>query len=149
MKTLLSLFLIFIGICTSAQSEQMVIKWEGALKITQRGSALEVMNLVVNDQGEYTYSMQWDARSAIDPQSSKFVNVKLETVPQSWLNAIDKKQLSSEVSYQFYTSKARNTYYSVLEISPFIIKNGQVMRVISGNVMFAFAKALPHSSSVV
>ncbi|AWH74324.1 peptidase C25 [Dokdonia sp. Dokd-P16] len=141
MKTLLSLFLIFIGICTSAQSEQMVINWEGALKITQRGSALEVMNLVVNDQGEYTYSMQWDARSAIDPQSSKFVNVKLETVPQSWLNAIDRKQLSSEVSYQFHTSKARNTYYSVLEISPFIKKNGQVMRVISGDVMFAFAKA--------
>ncbi|WP_225969322.1 type IX secretion system sortase PorU [Dokdonia sp. PRO95] len=119
----------------------MIINWEGALKITQEGSSVEVMNLVVSEGGEYTYSMQWDARNVIDPQSSKFINIRFETVPQSWLNAIDKKQLSSEVSYQFYTSKARNQNYGVLEITPFVKKNGQIMRVVSGDVIFAFAKA--------
>ncbi|WP_396595917.1 type IX secretion system sortase PorU [Dokdonia sp. R86516] len=119
----------------------MIINWEAALKITQEGSSLEVMNLVVSERGEYTYSMQWDARNVIDPQSSKFINIRFEPVPQSWLNAIDKKQLSSEVSYQFYTSKARNQNYGVLEITPFVKKNGQIMRVVSGDVIFAFAKA--------
>lgn len=141
MRFTFTFFCFFIFIYVSAQSERLTIEWDGTLKRTNGKTTLEALNLSEVEDGSWEYHTQWETTGAIDEKASKFTNIQLESVPQSWLGMINKNKLTSEVTVVFNSAIARGDHYAVLQISPFVLRNGQVMRVTGGNVIYAFAKA--------
>lgn len=147
MKSTFTLFILILSLCVSAQTQRLSIDWDNTLKKSSSKSTLESIHLSEDEEGVWRYHNQWETSTVIDERNSQFSNVKLEVVPQEWLKVIDKNKLPSEIKVTFHSATARDTRYAILEITPFVLKNGQVMRVVSGDVVYAFAKAQSFQNS--
>ena len=71
-----------------------------------------------------------------------------EAIPASQLSKLTKSKIASKLSYTIQTGQARDQYYAILNVTPFVVVNGQYMRIKSAEVSYAFAKATNARSSI-
>jgi len=106
------------------------------------------LHFTQNEDASWNYLTQWEVNQPILNSSVSIKDVVYEPIPSSQLSILDKSKIQSDISYTIQTSKARNTYYASLNVSPFIIENGQYKRIKSAKVTYAFTRANNAISSI-
>ncbi len=148
MMKIFSSVLIFL-ICSLgiAQETRLSLDWK---EITKKNSD-QLYNPILlsqNNDGIWEYRTQWEVGQYIPETSVRLENVVYETIPASELSKLEKKNISSELSYTLKTGQARNKYYAVLTVAPFVVENGQFKRLKSAVVRYAFARAPSNRNSL-
>lgn len=143
MKSLftLVLFSILISISSAAQTERLAIDWDGVFKQSGSKKQLVSTHLTTSVTGEWQYHHQWEVGQAISEGTTTLSNLQYEAVPNAWLSIINRERIPSETNVQFTSAKARDVHFATVSFSPFVLRNGQVMRVTSGQVQFAFNRS--------
>lgn len=131
------LFILVVSIVT-AQNERFEINWDDMMRSID-GSLENTSQLYENPDGSWKYTLQWEVGGTINPLATQLRKVTYKVVPSSF--KIDSKKIPTKIASNFVTSKARDQQYGILEISPFVKRNGQIMMVTGGEVTYAFAKA--------
>lgn len=141
MKSILIFVLSLIALSATAQTERFVIDWDGVFKQSNSKKQLSSLHLTTSVNGEWNYTDQWEVRQSINKEATKFINVQYETVPNAWLSLINRESLPSDIDVKFNNARARNIQYATAIFSPFVLHNGQVMRVTGGEVQFFYTRS--------
>lgn len=148
MMKIFSSVLIFL-ICSlgTAQERRLSLDWK---EISKKNSdqLYNPILLTQNSKGIWEYSTQWEVGQYIPESSVRLENIVYEPIPASELSKLDKNAISSDLSYTLTTGLARDRYYAVLQVAPFVVTNGQYKRLKSAVVRYAFAKAPSTRSSL-
>ncbi len=123
-----------------AQSSKFNIDWKSN-DTDSKNLLLEDGNLSEISDNVWVYSYQWEVNQEIDASKARLTDLTYESVPPSMLSHIDQKKVSNDLNITFNSSKARSQYYGSVSFMPFVKRNGQIMRVVGGEVNYAFAKA--------
>ncbi|WP_193316075.1 type IX secretion system sortase PorU [Flavicella marina] len=90
----------------------------------------------VDENGVPVYQMFWEVPEEMNNVSYTLENIVSETVDSKYLNAIDKSNLSTEVSNKLTISKSPKLYGLSLVINPLVNINGEVKKLISFDVVY-------------
>nr|WP_299767985.1 type IX secretion system sortase PorU [uncultured Dokdonia sp.] len=147
MKIRYAILLFFISSLGFSQEKRLSLDWEKML-VDVNTPLNRSLHFTQNEDASWSYLTQWEVNQPILSSSVSINDVVYEPIPSSQLSILDKSKIQSEISYTIQTSKARNTYYASLNVSPFIITNGQYKRIKSAKVMYAFTRASNTISSI-
>ena len=140
----MKLFYTLLLICNYgllyAQSNTFTVEW-GSSKVDSQDILLENSNLSEISNKVWMYTYQWPIGQKMNTSTAQLKNVQYETVPRAILSQIDQKKVSNSLEPTFNSSKARDKNIGSVTFMPFVKRNGQIMRVVSGEVSYAFAKA--------
>lgn len=148
MKLLFTL-LFFTTLTAYAQTEKFEIDWNDNIKKSQEGKDIESLHITQIEKGIWKYSNQWKVNQPINTYNTQLRNVRYKQLPASYLSQINLKKIPSNVEVAFHQSKARTQEYAIMELTPFVKRNGQVMMVVGGEVVYAFAKAKSQQRSSI
>ncbi len=147
MKIRYTLFMLFICFLGFSQETRLSIDWEDIIKDTE--APLNTASQLSQDgSDQWFYTTQWKVNQPISEGSVQLKNIVYETIPASQLSSITKNKVASELSYVLQSGQARDQFYAILRVTPFVVVNGQYMRVTSAEVSYAFAKASNGRSSI-
>ena len=147
MKIRYAILLFFICSFGFSQEMRLTLDWEEILTDANAplNSALELSQ---NEDGSWSYLAQWEVNQPVLETSVRLKDVVYESLPSSQLSKLNRNRIASEISYSLQTGQARDQYYAVLNVTPFIVENGQYKRIKSATVTYAFAKAYNTRSSI-
>ncbi|TVZ53136.1 type IX secretion system sortase PorU [Dokdonia sp. Hel_I_53] len=137
--------LIFFATNLYAQKDSFSIQWESSKNDSEKNGERLYLHLTESEEGVWSYQEQWLLPQPINASSTKLVNISYEPVPRSWLSKLNPNKVPNEPRAIFATATSRSDHYAVVKFSPFVKQNGQIYRVVSGEVDYAFAKAQPTS----
>jgi len=140
MKIRYTLFMLFICFLGVSQETRLSIDWKDVIKDTE-APLNSASQLSQDDSGRWFYTEQWKVDQPVLAGSVQLENVVYEAIPASQLSSITKNKVASELSYELQSGQARDQFYAILRVTPFVVVNGQYMRVTSAEVSYAFAKA--------
>ncbi|WP_299683397.1 type IX secretion system sortase PorU [uncultured Dokdonia sp.] len=147
MKIRYAILLFFICSLGFSQEKRLSLDWESML--TDANAPLNSSSqLSQNENGSWQYMTQWEVNQPILETSIRLEDIVYESLPASQLSKLNKDILSSDVSYTIQTGKAREKYHALLNVTPFVVQNGQYKRIKSARVVYAFAKAYNSRSSI-
>lgn len=147
MKILSSIFIFLICALGFSQETRLSLDWEEIIKDTSAPLSSS-LQLSQNEEGLWMYMSQWGVNQPILENSVQLENVVYETIPTSQLSKLNKNKIESDLSYTLQTGQARDKYYAILNVTPFVVVNGQYKRIKSAEVSYAFAKASNARSSI-
>ncbi|EAQ38629.1 hypothetical protein MED134_12051 [Dokdonia sp. MED134] len=156
MRSTITLLFLLLTITAFSQTEQLRLDWGEMTRSTSAGNTLESINLSQDNEGNWEYHTQFPTATRLDPVTTQFVNIQLEPLPYDLQGLINKDDLPSQVRPKIKAARARDKNYGVITFNPFVNQNGQIKRVVSAGVNYAFAKAqsqqfssLPITNSVL
>ena len=131
---------LILFVCTTlcfSQNERFTIDWDA--QVTRVEGTLEsTVHLEQQSDGSWLYVDQWKINGPINPQATKLTNVTYKPVPAKF--KLDVKKIPTNIEVVFTSSKARDDYYAILELSPFVLRNGQAMMVTGGVVDLVYGR---------
>ncbi|WP_405202780.1 type IX secretion system sortase PorU [Dokdonia sp. LLG6352-1] len=156
MRSTITLLFLLLTITAFSQTEQLRLDWGEMTRSTSAGTTLEFINLSQDNEGNWEYHTQFPTATRLDPVTTQFVNIQLEPLPYDLQGLVNKDDLPSQVRPKIKAARARDKNYGVITFNPFVNQNGQIKRVVSAGVNYAFAKAqsqqfssLPITNSVL
>ena len=159
MKHILLIVLLILSVKNFAQQKTITLDWEGLLDNTTINSGVQAidqaLHFMAHDEKGWVYQDRWKVQSSIQETSIEIRNINYETVPSALLKYIGEATIPSTFEYSLQSTQARGEVYASLELSPFVRINGQLQRVVSFDITYAFAKAqsratqLPITNSIL
>ena len=141
MRSTITLLFLLLTITAFSQTEQLSLDWGEMTRSTSAGTTLESINLSQDNEGNWEYHTQFPTATRLDPVTTQFVNIQLEPLPYDLQGLVNKDDLPSQVRPKIKAARARDKNYGVITFNPFVNQNGQIKRVVSAGVNYAFAKA--------
>lgn len=159
MKKTLTFLISLLFISAYAQNKHFDLTWSTTPKEFSKESTtvqLPTFNkeyFVSNDDGTISFIAQWDDSRFVNSRSLQLDNVVYETISNESLGAIDKTKLPTSVQAKIVNASARDNNAHLLIVSPLIMENGTVKKVVSFDVSYNFsarrATAISKSSTAI
>ena len=84
------------------------------------------------------FKFSFKSQRVVDGSSLRVFNVKYESVRSEFLQNLDISKIPNSLEYSIESVKAREDFYSLLKLSPIIIENGVLKKVVSFQYNFGY-----------
>lgn len=161
MRNALSILLFLVlPVMMVAQSKSIHIDWEGKHThekpdvFQQRSVAAtparpgDVLRLDLGPNAPL-FTAQWEDSNFADRNSVRLSNVRYGPLTTAELAKIDKNTVPDKLSYSIGTTRARETTYTILTVSPVVRNNGMLQKVLSFNVDYNYGPQSRNSPPTV
>jgi hypothetical protein len=165
-KALLLLSILLLSLTINGQIKQIKIPWGGVSKTINNNS---FKNFDATKDHETTFSLltyldpdmpllyrkQWEDNGYANERSLKVSNVKYGNLTVEELNKVRDLKIPQNLDYKIFSSKARNTIYTTVSISPVVKTNLGYQKVISFSIDYkkdgslSKGRRLPITNSVL
>lgn len=136
--------LILLCSCFSvlAQQKHITVSWNDQnLKSVTPSDALDPLQFSYSETDGWQYAAQWKESSPVQERSVSISKVTYAAVPQYLLSSLNNIEIPDEIKFQFFSKKARDQEYAMINMNPFVKVNGQIRRIQSFDVNYAFLPA--------
>jgi len=147
-KIAVFIFTTFNFLCLGQQKGTISIGWTENKQMSFGDFSLNVPSFseenyqYIESSKELFFVKKFKESSLIDENSLQITNVVFESIDGNQLNSISKNEMPATVFATLKNSIARNQYYSVLTLSPFIKEGNSYKKIIS----FDYSYVLINSS---
>ncbi|MFK7749859.1 MAG: type IX secretion system sortase PorU [Kordia sp.] len=144
MKKTLTFLIGLLYISAYGQNKHFDLTWSEAPKeFSKENSSVKLPTFneeyfVSNDNGTISFIAQWDDERFVNKNSMQIENVVYGTITNPNLGAIDKQLLPTAIQAKIANSGARGKNAHILIVSPLIMENGVVKKVLSFDVTYNF-----------
>ena len=155
MRILLAVVTFFSCVNLWSQQKPILLDWDKLMTLENGKIVHNEKHLTYLDSKSFVYLDQWEVTSSFKSQSVQIASITFESIPQDVLSKLEKKRIPQSLDFTLSSSRARDIYYAVLQMNPFVNDNGQYKRVKEIRFEYAFAKAatnpnnLPITNSVL
>ncbi len=143
MKTTTTLLVLyFFCVFIHAQNKHFDLTWKETTTDFSIGNTtiklptFDTKYFVYNDDRTIRFEAQWNDNRKANTGSLRIENISYGNISNSVLGGIDKTKLPTEVQVNIYNAKARSQHKHVLVVSPLIIENGVVKKVLSFDISY-------------
>ena len=148
MRLLLAIVTFFFCVNLWAQQKPIVLDWDTLIEIKNGSITPDQKYLTSRNSKSFIYQEQWKVNGSFLSQSVQVASVTYESIPQEILSKLEKKTIPKSLDFTLSSSKARDIFYAVLQMNPFVNDNGQYKRVKEIRFEYAFAKAVSNQSNL-
>jgi hypothetical protein len=148
MRLLLAIVTFFFCVNLWAQQKPIVLDWDTLIEIKNGSITSDQKYLTSRNSKSFIYQEQWKVNGSFLSQSVQVASVTYESIPQEILSKLEKKTIPKSLDFTLSSSKARDIFYAVLQMNPFVNDNGQYKRVKEIRFEYAFAKAVSNQSNL-
>ncbi len=139
MKKKIALLLLWIPLVAVSQQKKIEIPWptESALKNDQISPQTFTVGMFAKDT-DYNFGHQWNDNQYVNPTSLRISGVIYGDLTTIERNQLDLNKVPTAVQAAVGSSKARDQIVSTLTISPVVMVNGRLQKVLSFTANYSF-----------